>query len=451
MSSTFSLRKVQESLPPRSVSWEQGHQLPSVITTEGVAVPFDTQATTSFIAEEVDDFPTVLACTDGSFDLASRSGKFGFLVVSKWLEQNYMRFHSSQCPRDADVVTLIMQHHEQLIFRVAGLPAGGASSSTDTEMRAAHLLTLSCPLNVRIQVWTDSENTVTTIAAVAEPHHDIITATRKLETQAVARAIYCENRKFDRLANSPGRRMVAEWVKGHSPDASLRAVGNRMIDALLRHCPLNVEGAAPSLLEGEQFPGYALFSNGQHVLGCHRKAFKQEQFAQLQLYWQQSPSQGGLLRSYPEDVHNLVRHTRKLAKQPQFRELPSLLVRILTSTLPYLCHFPGQAPDNCFLCGNADETTTSHLFVCPHSAAAAHPFHLKAATVMHRLTPPHIRFHISPSNVLQRLWVSCPRPARAPPWPPPTDAHFIALHLGIFPAQSLLLLCGELNIPLWRV
>ena len=116
--------------------------------------------------------------------------------------------------------------------------------------------------------------------------------------------------------------MVAEWVKGHSPDASLRAVGNRMIDALLRHCPLNVEGAAPSLLEGEQFPGYALFSNGQHVLGCHRKALKQEQSAQLQLYWQQSPSQGGLLRSYPEDVHNLVRHTRKLAKQPQFRELP---------------------------------------------------------------------------------------------------------------------------------
>ena len=55
----------------------------------------------------------------------------------------------------------------------------------------------------------------------------------------------------------------------------------------------------------------------------------------------------------------------RLAKTPKFGNLPAFMARLLTSTLPYLSHFPQEAPKPCFLCGRANKTCTSHLFDCP--------------------------------------------------------------------------------------
>ena len=107
-----------------------------------------------------------------------------------------------------------------------------------------------------------------------------------------------------------------EWVKGHSEEENLYAVGNRMIDALLRTGTPAMESPLPSLLDGEPAPGFALLRNATHVVGNHRSVLMREQRTQAESAWANSPSQGRIFHLYPEKMLKLISLIWRLAKSP---------------------------------------------------------------------------------------------------------------------------------------
>ena len=71
-------------------------------------------------------------------------------------------------------------------------------------------------------------------------------------------AIFNLHQRYVEIAGPAGEPKInVEWVKGHSEEENLYAVGNRMIDALLRTGTPAMESPLPSLLDGEPAPGFA--------------------------------------------------------------------------------------------------------------------------------------------------------------------------------------------------
>ena len=435
------------------VSWDEGPLLPTFVNHENAMVPVDLSAVTPFSCTGYGEDLSVHACTDGSFDSNAKSGKFGFVIITDWLARNFMMFHKSRCRSEQDVLRLMQTHQHQLVFRFASLPPGHAYSSTDTELRAIHLFELSCPVNARISAWSDSKNCATLVPHLTHGSEEQIRyRTRNSEMRATAMAIFNLNQRYVEIAGPAGEPKInVEWVKGHSEEENLYAVGNRMIDALLRTGTPAMESPLPSLLDGEPAPGFALLRNATHVVGNHRSVLMREQRTQAESAWANSPSQGRIFHLYPEKMLKLISLIWRLAKTPKFGNLPAFMARLLTSTLPYLSHFPQEVPKPCFLCGRANETCNSHLFDCPALQSVASASLAQAGNILQQLIPKHRRVLLSASFLLHTLWDLSPRPLRAPPWPPPGDALFVASHLGLFPSTSMHYLTHDLEIPSERL
>jgi len=369
----------------------------------------------------------VTVATDGS----PQNGRFGIILVDAVLKE---RWREVQSLRENEMLTALRTHLSLYgMFR-----AGACSQSNESyppELLAILVAHLSIALNHSLSIVTDSQSAIDALINARR----IGCADRHSRGRALINLILHYEKERQ------GRVTYTHQRSHQTKEVTLNATINNSVDVLVRRGlyptarPSDPPSAAdlspgPDTEQGDIAPGLSLKHRGVHSFGSVRADVMKELRSQAFYEWQTSTSQGNLLRVSPDRTKSLIQLTLKASSEPLYADLPRFLLRALTGTLPYMCRYPGSAPD-AFVCSHCAPhgipMTLSHPFVCLRLAPSMSAQLGELCRKIVNSLPPPMGANLTPKE----LWDTVMHRAEPPNLPLPSvdqDRYlFVADRIGI--------------------
>ena len=299
--------------------------------------------------------------TDASFDLASSSGSFAFMLVDDSVNMDAFLHTRSR----EDILRSISRLHG-----TSGMRVNGVHSSTEVELMGIIVCLMSIPVQMAIEICTDSKASIDAINRYASlPPQN---ARKRLRCQASTLLSAYHSLVQDREAQ--GVMTSLRHVKAHTLNDDFYAQGNRAVDFLagfIANCDRFPICSFAWHTLASQDSLYRVVMNNALILGDPRARVRTLMGELDEKEWRESKTQHGFITSNPIGTRFLLRMIKRARQHID----PCFLAAVVAGTLPVaagrLAHGHRLPPDVraeinpiCPHCDDAEDTIL-HLFSCP--------------------------------------------------------------------------------------